>query len=87
MQLNEFIKKMQEVEAEVGGDVLVLLSCDEEGNRYGDFGGVGWGHTCEKDGREYEIGYGVITPELEEQGYTDEDLIEGEPCIALYPNM
>ena len=63
-------------------DLLVVLSADEEGNYFRPLAGIDANSTY----RDGECSLAALTPELEAQGYTDEDVDEdGTPCVVLWP--
>ena len=61
---------------------LVVLSRDGEGNSYSPLSSV---ERYDYDAEEREIGFNTITPELEAQGYDEDDEIEGVPALVLWP--
>jgi hypothetical protein len=79
MKVSELIEQLQQLD----GDRLVVLSSDGEGNSFrklGDFS------TAMFDPEEREIGLEVLTEELKQAGYSDEDVMEdGEPAVVLWP--
>jgi hypothetical protein len=77
MKVKELIEKLKKFDPEK----LVILSKDSEGNYYDTLWEIDDGHTY----KDNYIGYAKITPELKKQGYDEEDIMEGEPCIVLYP--
>ena len=79
MRVSELIELLEDHNPEA----LVIMAGDPEGNDY-------YTTPVTVDGPLYineegEVGFNSITPELEEQGYTDEDLIIGEECVVLIP--
>lgn len=74
------IKDLKKALEGIDEETLVVLSRDEEGNGYGVLSVVN--QNTYKDG---EIGFAKLTPELEKQGYTEEDLLEGELAVVFYP--
>jgi len=74
-------KELREQLANVGDDVIIVLSSDSDGNGFSEVS------SCEsmvyKDG---EIGFSELTDDLEEDGYGEEDILEdGEECVVLWP--
>ena len=61
---------------------IVVLSRDGEGNGYSPLSSV---ERYDYDAEEREIGFNTITPELEAQGYDEDDEIEGVPALVLWP--
>jgi hypothetical protein len=79
MKVKELIKELKKLNQ----NDLVVLSADEEGNGYLPLGGI-------QDGMAYldaEVHIKKLTPDLEEQGFTEEDVAskDAKSCIVLYP--
>ena len=62
-------------------DRLVIIAKDQEGNGFSEFSDYSLGNNY-SDG---EIGLSALTPELEDEGYSEEDLFDGIPAIVLWP--
>lgn len=63
----------------------VLCSSDGEGNEFRRLDDIAKTHV-EFIGCEVFTGPAELTPELEADGYTDEDILEnGKPAIILFP--
>jgi hypothetical protein len=67
----------------VPDDALVVLSSDPEGNRYRLLQDVDKGYNF--DETNLVVGLTEIDAHLREAGYSDDDVIEGERCIILWP--
>lgn len=80
MKLREFIALFDEEDM----DREVLVSTDNEGNGYRKFSGYGINSYDDSNQYNLEIGLEELTPELKKQGYSEEDVLEGKPCIVLY---
>ncbi len=78
MTVGELIKELENFDS----DRLVVLSKDQEGNGFSHYLSFSE-YAYDRD--EWEIGLECLTPELEEQGYSDEDVIDGEPCVVIWP--
>ena len=81
MKVKELIEKLQQCDPE---DIIVLAK-DEEGNGFNMLGDIDEAIyvPCHKETYLREL-----TPELEEQGYTEEDFYDGEDgqlAIVLWP--
>ncbi len=77
MKVRELIELLQRQDPER----IVILAIDEEGNGFSPV------HQVEPamylDG---ETGLEALTPELEDQGYSDEDVMQGgEKAVVLWP--
>ena len=84
--VNNLVKMLQEMIEEDSsvGDRIVVLSSDPEGNSFrAFFGDINTNNVFDEDEREVRLE--ELTPELEEQGYSEEDIGEGKPCIVLWP--
>ena len=78
VKVSELLKILQSADQ----NDLVVISQDEEGNGFRPLGFVDMENMVYADG---ETGYKVLTPELEEQGYAEEDVLEyGEDCVVLW---
>lgn len=77
MKVKELIEELKKLDPEK----LVVMSSDGEGNSYDVL------YQIDDDSmyKDNEVGLAKLTPELEEEGYSEDDVIEGEPCIILYP--
>ena len=80
------VKELKEILNNADDNDLVVLSHDEEGNSYSPLYST---ELCSYDlnnSGENEVGIRELTPELIEEGYTEDDLIEdGVNAIVLYP--
>ena len=63
------------------GELPIITSCDDEGNGYRDIN-LDWVGLEAYDPEEMEIGIIELTPEMEETGYSEED-IKPVPCIVI----
>lgn len=64
---------------------LVVMSKDGEGNNFSPFHGHSVGVYKADSTWSGEIGIEKITPALEKQGYSEEDVVEGERALVLWP--
>ena len=76
MKVKELIKILQKVD----GDKKVYISIDPEGNAYNLLSD--WEEMVYHEGQVY---YPKLTEELKKQGYTDDDVYQGETSIILWP--
>ena len=61
------------------------MAKDSEGNSYSPLSSY-WSGVYRPDTTySGEVGYGELTPELEEAGYGEDDIIEGEKAVILCP--
>ena len=63
------------------GDLAIITSIDDEGNGYRDIN-LRWVGLEAYDPDEMEVGILELTQELEEEGYSEED-IKPVPCIVI----
>jgi len=70
--------------ADVPDDTLVVLASDAEGNSHDEVYGV---YTnCQFDLNSREVGLAALTPQLEDLGYGEEDVMtSGVPCVVIAP--
>lgn len=65
-------------------DMLVVLARDEEGNGYHPLEAVdATGSAWDEDSGE--IGLRALNPTLEATGYSADDVVDGPPCVVLWP--
>lgn len=77
MKVRELIALLQQEDPER----LVVLAVDEEGNGFSLVHQVSPAMYSEG-----ETGLEALTPELEDQGYSDEDVMkDGEKAVVLWP--
>ena len=82
------VKELKEILSKCNDNDDVIIASDSEGNNFYalhdvDTSDCSW---CEKEG-EIILGLRKITPELENQGYTDEDVIDGEYCVVFWAQV
>lgn len=80
------VKELKELltHPDIKDDDLVVMSSDPEGNSYHPLDGYSI-EVCSSDG---EIFPRELTPEMREQGYTEEDLYQGDDgknVVVLWP--
>ena len=66
-------------------DRIVVLSGDGEGNDFSPLDEAAPAAYRAESSCRGEIGLERLTPELEDQGYDDEDVIDGVPALVLWP--
>lgn len=76
MNVNELMKVLENLDP----DTLVILSSDPEGNEYSELEHIELNMRFDGD----EIGIAQLTPDLFDQGFSEDDVIEGQPAIVLY---
>lgn len=82
MKVKELIEQLSQADPEK----FVIISRDGEGNGYSDLADVSINNNSWNfDGYESSLGLEYLTPILEGQGYTEEDIIEGIPVVVLWP--
>ena len=80
LSTGELIKLLQK--ADPGGRRKVWLQRDSEGNGYEPVYGV-WGNAAVNTWGE--VGYGKLTKELKDAGYTKEDIKKGRKIVVIQP--
>lgn len=65
----------------------IVMASDSEGNSYSPLGDNGINISDYNWDGEYqaEIGLRSLTPELEQAGYGEGDVMEGRPCVVFWP--
>lgn len=80
MTVKQLIKKLEKCNP----DALVVLSEDAEGNTYNPLYEIEGNMVYDQEYKE--VGYKILTKDMEESGYTEEDLKTiGEECVTLWP--
>jgi len=77
------VKELMMALVGVDPEMEVVMSADAEGNHYAPL------RVVDTDGNNYgdgEIGLRELTPALQEEGYSEEDVMEGgKPVVVLWP--
>lgn len=80
ISVKNLIEELQKLDPED----YVVLSSDQEGNTYNFLEGIAINQRLNNGG----VFLPELTPELEEEGYTPEDVCEeGVPCVVFYPGV
>lgn len=82
------VSRLKELLAQCDDDDDILMSADSEGNSFHPLSESGISIGVDAwDGEYYaEVGIRKLTPELEKEGYSEDDVIvDGRPCIILWP--
>ena len=77
MKASKLIKILEKLDP----DTEVVLQGDAEGNSHMALFSYWKGLFNKNNG---EVGYSKLTKDMEKQGYTEEDIIEGKPAIFLW---
>jgi hypothetical protein len=77
------VRQLKELLEQFDDGVLVVISRDEEGNGYNELYQIETNAVYNKS--EGEVHLHHLTPQLIKEGFTEEDLGEGEIAIVLYP--
>lgn len=81
------VKELKKMLEEVDEDRIVILQKDPEGNGYSPLAGLD-GENCSYQAETTwygEVGLERLTPKLKKDGYTEEDVLEGEKAVVLWP--
>ena len=83
MTIAELILELQGIKDQ---SRIVILQKDAGGNGYSPLAGidVNAAYTAYSTWSG-DVGLETLTPELQKQGFTREDVASGEPCLVLYP--
>jgi len=85
MKISELIAQLKAVQ-NVAGDVDVILSEDSEGNAYSPAGVTERGMYRPINSWSGEIGIRELTPELIEEGYGPDDILDGaSEAVVIWP--
>ena len=76
------VKELMDILATCNPTDKVLVAKDAEGNGYHELEDCSTDYNCELDGYGYEIGLKSLD---NHPGYGEEDLLNGEPCVVLWP--
>lgn len=81
------VKELKQALEGVDDSRIVIMSKDEEGNGFSPLAEASTENDVYMADSTWsgEIALKELTPELKEQGYTEEDLGDGEDCIVLWP--
>lgn len=66
-------------------DTIVVMSQDEEGNGYSPLANISTGNYSANNSWSGEVGLPELTDKLRDEGYGEEDIVNGVPCIVLWP--
>ena len=81
MTVRELIEELNNLNPEA----IVVKSKDSEGNAYTELFHVVTGMAIVDPDEYYlELGYKELTPDLIEDGYTEEDLTDGPDAVVFY---
>lgn len=80
------VKELKKLLEDVSDDRIVILQKDAEGNGYSPLEGIDDESSYQAETTWCgEVGIERLTPELKKDGYTEEDVVDGEPALVLYP--
>ena len=81
---NVRVRDLKKLLANVDDDALIVISIDPEGNAYRPIVDHTLGYNY--DEANMEVGPAAISDEDKMRlGYTDEDVVDGEACLLLWP--
>lgn len=81
MKVKELIARLNELDPED----IVVMSKDSEGNSYSPLADIDSCVYAAETTWNGEIGLRELTDTHREQGYTEDDLVEGENAVCLWP--
>lgn len=80
------VKELKKILKGIDDDRIVILQKDAEGNGYSPLAGLDDECNYRADSTwSGDVGYEKLTPELEERGYSEDDIVDGAPALILYP--
>ncbi len=79
------VKELRDVLSSCNDNDVVVIASDGEGNNYSTVADI---NTKEYNWsfQDREIGLRELTDALEKQGYGEEDLCDGMPCVIIWPS-
>ena len=81
MTVGELIKDLQAFDE----DRIVILAKDEEGNGFSPLADLDPSSYKADNTYSGEVGLEELTPELIAAGYSEEDVLEGQKALVLWP--
>jgi hypothetical protein len=79
------VKELIELLSKENPERIVVMAKDAEGNGYSPLSSF-WVGAYKAETTWYgSVGFESMTPELRQQGYSDEDVCDGQPAIILSP--
>jgi predicted RNA-binding protein with PUA domain len=82
MTVRELIEALKAIPNQ---DRIVVMSKDGEGNGFSPLADIGEESYAAESTWHGTTGIEALTPELEERGFSEEDVVKGEPCLTLWP--
>lgn len=80
------VKELKELLGKIDDNCVVIMSKDAEGNNFSPLAELEDSHCYLADSTwSGEIGLKILTPELMKEGFSEEDVIDGEPALVLWP--
>lgn len=79
------VKELKEALEGIDESRIVIMSSDGEGNSYSPLSDISDGAYEAESTWSGTMGLEKLTKELKEEGYSEEDVIDGEPAICLWP--
>ena len=64
--------------------LIVILQCDGEGNSYSFVDGIDANNIAYNEEDELTVGPIKLTRELIDRHFSEEDLIDGPPCVVIW---
>ncbi len=79
------VKELIEILQKENPNDLVILQKDGEGNGFSPCAGYWTGSYKSDTSWSGEVGLRSLTDHDRNQGYSEEDVVDGQPSIVLYP--
>lgn len=80
MKIKELLEQLNNIDPETE----IIMSSDDEGNSFRKLHEIQINMSYRNDGYEVEVGHSVLTDEMKLEGYTEDDIFDGEKCIILW---
>lgn len=79
------VHMLVEMLKEIGPEREVVMAKDAEGNSYSPLSSM-WEGVYRADTTWYGmVGFGELTQELKDEGYGEDDIVDGVPALVLCP--
>ncbi len=80
------VKELKQLLENIDDERIIILARDSEGNRFSPLSQIDDESTYLADSTcSGDVGIEQLTPELEKKGYSEEDVLGGEPALVLWP--
>lgn len=78
------IGELKKLIANLDDSLVVILQCDSEGNSYSFVEGIDINNLAYDNEDELTVGPIKLTEDLINRHFSEEDLIDGPPCVVIW---